>query len=123
MTGSVNGSEDSNNNTTLALQQLSLTNSNAKFPYLKPDRYEVWAMQMQNWITNIDWNLWEIVKKGNSPKQTSVSPQGVVSILAPKTADEVLVVQRENKVRTILLQAIPDDQMSNFHFMEDAKDI
>ena len=42
--------------------------------------------------------------------------------MGPKTAEEVLAVQRENKVRTILLQAIPDDHMGDFHFMEDAKE-
>lgn len=32
-------------------------------------------------------------------------------------------MQRENKARTILLQAIPDDHMTDFHYLDDAKDI
>ena len=38
-----------NNNNTLTqqLQQLTITSSNnAKFPYLKKDEYEIWAMKM-----------------------------------------------------------------------------
>lgn len=49
-----------NNNNTLIqqLQQLTLTSrNNAKFPYLKKDEYEIWAMKMQNWITDSDFNL------------------------------------------------------------------
>ena len=34
--------------TTQAFSQLNLTNTNAKFPYLKKDEYELWAMKMQN---------------------------------------------------------------------------
>ena len=89
------------------MQQLSLSqNSNAKFPYLKRESYDTWAMQMQNWITNIDWNLWEVVKKGNSPRRTTEDADGHISYLPPKTNEEVLAMQREQNVRTILLQAI-----------------
>ncbi|GKE77244.1 hypothetical protein Tco_1543364, partial [Tanacetum coccineum] len=30
----------------------TVSNNNAKFPYLKKDEYEVWAMKMEYWITN-----------------------------------------------------------------------
>ena len=40
------------NQNTTSFQQLTLTNSNAKFPYLKnAEEYELWSMKMQNWIT------------------------------------------------------------------------
>ena len=112
MPGSDDESEVTQNQNTTSFQQLTLTNSNAKFPYLKnAEEYELWAMKMQNWITNIDWNLWEVVRKGNSLKKHVKDVDGVVTIVGPKTAEEILAVQRENKVRTILLQAIPDDHM------------
>jgi hypothetical protein len=124
MPGTDDESDATQNQNTTSFQQLTLTNSNAKFPYLKnAEEYELWSMKMQNWITNIDWNLWEVVRKGNSLKKHIKDADGVVTILGPKTAEEVLAVQRENKVRTILLQAIPDDHMGDFHFMKDAKDI
>jgi hypothetical protein len=113
-------------NNTLAqqLQQLQLSNiSNAKFPYLKKDEYEIWVMKMQNWITNIDFNLWNVILNGNSLKKTGKDQDGKITIYPPSTAEEVIAVQRENKVRTILLQAIPDDHMSDFHYLDDAKDI
>nr|GEU49020.1 ribonuclease H-like domain-containing protein [Tanacetum cinerariifolium] len=36
-----------------------VSNNNAKFPYLKRDEYEVWAMKMEYWITNNDINIWK----------------------------------------------------------------
>ncbi|GJZ86049.1 hypothetical protein Tco_0657659 [Tanacetum coccineum] len=38
----------------------TVSNNNAKFPYLKKDEYEVWAMKMEYWITNNDMNIWKI---------------------------------------------------------------
>ncbi|GJX82510.1 hypothetical protein Tco_0331991 [Tanacetum coccineum] len=35
----------------------TVSNNNAKFPYLKKDEYEVWAMKMEYWITNNDMNI------------------------------------------------------------------
>nr|GEZ60518.1 ribonuclease H-like domain, reverse transcriptase, RNA-dependent DNA polymerase [Tanacetum cinerariifolium] len=37
----------------------TISNNNAKFPYLKKDDYEVWAMKMEYWITNNDMNIWK----------------------------------------------------------------
>ena len=113
-----------NNTLTQQLQQLALISSNnAKFPYLKKDEYEIWAMKMQNWITNSDFNLWNVILNGNSLKKTGKDQDGKITIYPPSTAEEVIAVQRENKARTILLQAIPDDHMSDFHYLDDAKDI
>ncbi|GJY79233.1 ribonuclease H-like domain-containing protein [Tanacetum coccineum] len=36
----------------------TVSSSNAKFPYLKKDEYETWAMKMEYWIMNSDHNLW-----------------------------------------------------------------
>nr|GEV16391.1 ribonuclease H-like domain-containing protein [Tanacetum cinerariifolium] len=44
-------------------------------------------------------------------KRTGRDRDGRVIILPPTTADEHIVVQRESKARTTLLQSIPDDQM------------
>nr|GEX00371.1 ribonuclease H-like domain-containing protein [Tanacetum cinerariifolium] len=73
----------------------TVSNNNAKFPYLKKDEYEVWAMKMEYWITNNDMNIWK----------------------------EHIAVQRESKARTTLLQSIPDDYVADFHYMDDARDI
>ncbi|GJV68100.1 putative ribonuclease H-like domain-containing protein [Tanacetum coccineum] len=79
------------------------SNNNAKFPYLKKDEYEVWAMMMEYWITNNDMNIWKVIQNGNSLKRTGRDHDGRVIILPPTTADEHITVQRESKARTTLL--------------------
>ncbi|GJU30424.1 putative ribonuclease H-like domain-containing protein [Tanacetum coccineum] len=101
----------------------TVSNNNAKFPYLKKDEYEVWAMKMEYWITNNDMNIWKVIQNGNSLKRTGRDRDGRVIILPPTTADEHIAVQRESKARTTLLQSIPDDHVADFHYMDDARDI
>ncbi|GJU14237.1 hypothetical protein Tco_1142203 [Tanacetum coccineum] len=95
----------------------------ASFPYLKKDEYEVWAMKMEYWITNNDMNIWKVIQNGNSLKMTRRDRDGRVIILPPTTADEHIAVRRESKARTTLLQSIPDDHVTDFHYMDDARDI
>ncbi|GJS24472.1 putative ribonuclease H-like domain-containing protein [Tanacetum coccineum] len=97
--------------------------NNAKFPYLKKEEYETWAMKMEYWIMNTDHNLWNIVLQGNSRKRTGRDPRGNIMILPPVTMEEQIAVQREIKARTILLQSLPEDHMADFHHLDDAKDI
>ncbi|GJW85166.1 putative ribonuclease H-like domain-containing protein [Tanacetum coccineum] len=46
-----------------------------------------------------------------------------VQVLPPKTAKEILDRERERKVRTTLLMAIPEDHLAKFHKMTDAKEM
>ena len=124
--GDTNSSDITQNNTntlTQLLQQVAFSNSNAKFPYLKKDEYEIWAMKMQNWIASVEFNLWNVILNGSSPKKTGKYHNGLVTIFPPSSAEEIITVQRENKARTILLQAIPDDHMGDFHFLDDPRAI
>ncbi|GJY06732.1 ribonuclease H-like domain-containing protein [Tanacetum coccineum] len=101
----------------------TVSNNNAKFPYLKKDEYETWAMKMEYWIMNSDHNLWNIVINGNSRKKTGRDPKGNIMILPPVSVEENIAVQRETKARTILLQSLPEDHMADFHHLDDARDI
>ncbi|GJU72362.1 hypothetical protein Tco_1263767 [Tanacetum coccineum] len=133
MAGSDNDSDDASvhSEATIPQQQQNIqpqiittvSNNNAKFPYLKKDEYEVWAMKMEYWITNNDMNIWKVIQNGNSLKRTRRDRDGRVIILPPTTADEHIAVQRESKARTTLLQSIPDDHVADFHYMDDARDI
>ncbi|GJY10439.1 ribonuclease H-like domain-containing protein [Tanacetum coccineum] len=87
------------------------------------DEYETWAMKMEYWIMNSDHNLWNIVINGNSRKKTGRDPKGNIMILPPVSIEENIVVQRETKARTILLQSLPEDHMADFHHLDDARDI
>nr|GEW39367.1 ribonuclease H-like domain-containing protein [Tanacetum cinerariifolium] len=55
--------------------------------------------------------------------RTGRGTDGALIFLPLATAEEHLVVQRESKARTTLLQSIPDDHIADFHYMDDARDI
>nr|GEX87990.1 ribonuclease H-like domain-containing protein [Tanacetum cinerariifolium] len=78
---------------------------------------------MEYWITNNDMNIWKVIQNGNNMKRTGRDRDRRVIILPPMTAEEHIVVQRESKARTTLLQSIPDDHVADFHYMDDTKDI
>ncbi|GJS26750.1 ribonuclease H-like domain-containing protein [Tanacetum coccineum] len=87
------------------------------------EEYETWAMKMEYWIMNSDHNLWNIVLNGNSRKRTGRDPKGNIMILPPIFVEEHIVVQRETKARTFLLQSFPEDHMADFYHLDDARDI
>nr|GEV75208.1 putative ribonuclease H-like domain-containing protein [Tanacetum cinerariifolium] len=101
----------------------TVSNNNAKFPYLKKDENEVWDMKREYWITNNDMNIWKVIQNSNSLKRTGRDHDGRVIILPPTTVKEHIVVQMESNARTTLLRSIPDDHVADFHYMDDAKDI
>ncbi|GKA64861.1 putative ribonuclease H-like domain-containing protein [Tanacetum coccineum] len=63
------------------------------------------------------------IKSSPLLKRTGRDRDGRVIILPPTTADEHIVVQRESKARTTLLQSIPDDYVADFYYIDDARDI
>ncbi|GJU64650.1 hypothetical protein Tco_1246485, partial [Tanacetum coccineum] len=80
-------------------------------------------MKMEYWIQNADHNLWRIVQQGNSLKRLEKDAKGNTIVHLPVSLDEHVAVHWENKVRTLLLQALPEDHMPDFHHYDDARDI
>ncbi|GJY81352.1 hypothetical protein Tco_0494103 [Tanacetum coccineum] len=64
-----------------------------------------------------------ILKKGNGHVKASTDTNGKIRVLPPKTAEEILARERERKVRTTLLMAIPEDHLAKFHKITDAKEM
>nr|GEY16835.1 ribonuclease H-like domain-containing protein [Tanacetum cinerariifolium] len=60
---------------------------------------------------------------GNSQKNITSDTKGNIIITPPVTVEEHIQVQREEKARTILLTALPDEHMGDFYHMIDAKQI
>ncbi|GJZ41041.1 retrovirus-related pol polyprotein from transposon TNT 1-94 [Tanacetum coccineum] len=59
----------------------------SKVPMLKPGKYELWKMRMEQYIQMIDYSLWEVIENGNTtPKTTLV--EGVEKVIPPTTAEE-----------------------------------
>ncbi|GKC77364.1 hypothetical protein Tco_1128138 [Tanacetum coccineum] len=81
------------------LPQVTTVNNTAKFLYLK------------------------VVMKGNHARPTTTDSNGKIVYRDPVSVDEYLVLQRESKARSTMISALPDEHMSDFNHMIDAKDI
>ncbi|GJZ83062.1 ribonuclease H-like domain-containing protein [Tanacetum coccineum] len=104
-------------------QQAPHTVSTIKLPILKKGEYDIWAMKMEHYLAHTDYPIWEVIQKGNGPVSVTTDTQGVIRVLPPRTAEEILARERERKARTTLLMALPEDHLAKFHKMTDAKEM
>nr|GEY10817.1 xylulose kinase-1 [Tanacetum cinerariifolium] len=126
VTKSLPNPQTSNNFQNQQFQQYhtaTLSSNNAKFPYLKKEEYETWAMKTKYWIMNTDHNIWKIIQNGNSKKSLGRDSKRGIIILPPVSFEEHVAIQRETKARTLLLQSLPEDHMADFHHLDDAREI
>ncbi|GKA33318.1 ribonuclease H-like domain-containing protein [Tanacetum coccineum] len=45
--------------------------SSVKLPILKKGEYTLWSMRMEQYLTNTDYALWQVIMNGNKPVQTT----------------------------------------------------
>ncbi|GJT33950.1 hypothetical protein Tco_0924369 [Tanacetum coccineum] len=80
--------------------------------------------KIEHHLAHTDYPIWEVIQNGNGPVSVSLDTTGQIKILPPKTAEEMVLRERERKARTTLLMAIPEDHLAKFHKKTDAqKDI
>ncbi|GKD40866.1 hypothetical protein Tco_1261073 [Tanacetum coccineum] len=59
----------------------------SKVPMLKPGKFEIWRMRIEQYIQMIDYALWEVIENGATlPKTTIV--EGVMTEMPITTAEE-----------------------------------
>ncbi|GJY96617.1 ribonuclease H-like domain-containing protein [Tanacetum coccineum] len=104
-------------------QQTPHTYSTIKLPILKKGEYDIWAMKMEHYLAHTDYLIWEVIQRGNGPVSVSTYTNGVIKVLSPKTAEEILARERERKARTTLFMALPKDHLAKFHKMTDVKEM
>nr|GEW43292.1 ribonuclease H-like domain, reverse transcriptase, RNA-dependent DNA polymerase [Tanacetum cinerariifolium] len=112
--------------TSSSTQQATFTSFSPGQTYITSEpkeEYETWAMKMEYWIMNTDHNLWKIIQNGNSKKSLGRDSKGGIIILPPVSFEEHVVVQKETKARTLLLQYLLEDHMDDFHYLDDAREI
>ncbi|GKC64340.1 hypothetical protein Tco_1096938 [Tanacetum coccineum] len=95
--------------------------SSVKLPILKKCEYTLWSMRMEQYLTNTDYALWQVIMNGNEPVKTTKDANGVETEVPPKTAQALLQRQRERKAKSILLLAIPNEYQLRFHGIKDSK--
>ncbi|GJT31379.1 hypothetical protein Tco_0911654 [Tanacetum coccineum] len=95
--------------------------STVKHLVLKKGEYTLWSMKMEQYLTNTDYSLWQVILNGDGPIQVTNDKNGVKTEVPPKTAQALLQRQREIKAKIILLLAIPNEYQLRFHGIKDAK--
>nr|GEV86500.1 putative ribonuclease H-like domain-containing protein [Tanacetum cinerariifolium] len=90
--------------------------STLKTLVLKTDKYDLWSMRMEQYLTFTDHAIWEVIVNGDS-----VLPVGAEGHIPPKTAKQKLVRKNELKAKDTLMLAIPDEHLLKFHACKDAK--
>ncbi|GJS42102.1 ribonuclease H-like domain-containing protein [Tanacetum coccineum] len=95
--------------------------STVKLPILKKGEYTLWSMRMEQYLTNTNYSLWQVILNGDGPIQVTTDENGVENVVPPKTTQALLQRQRERKAKSIFLLAIPDEYQLRFHGIKDAK--
>ncbi|GJZ35154.1 ribonuclease H-like domain-containing protein [Tanacetum coccineum] len=93
-----------------------------KIPIIKKGEYDIWSMRMRQYICHIDHNLWDIIVNGDL--EDEATPSGEQSSpLVPKTAKQLAGKRNQERIKSILLLAIPDEYLLKFHNVPDAKSL
>nr|GEV35765.1 ribonuclease H-like domain-containing protein [Tanacetum cinerariifolium] len=80
-------------------------------------------MKMEHYLSHTDYPIWKVIQNGNGHDSVTTDINGIIKVLAPKTAKEVMARERERKARNTLLMALPEDHLAKFHKMADAKEM
>nr|GFA92477.1 ribonuclease H-like domain-containing protein [Tanacetum cinerariifolium] len=89
--------------------------------HLKTSNTSPPAMKMKHYLSHTDYLIWQVIQNGNGPVSITTDTNGMIKVLPPKTAEEVVARERERKARSTLLMALPEDHLVKLHKMTDAK--
>ncbi|GJW04441.1 ribonuclease H-like domain-containing protein [Tanacetum coccineum] len=93
-----------------------------KIPIIKKGEYDIWSMRMRQYICHTDHNLWDIIVNGDL--EDEATPSGEQSSPpVPKTAKQLAARRNQERIKSILLLAIPDEYLLKFHNVPDAKSL
>ncbi|GJY12528.1 hypothetical protein Tco_0381837 [Tanacetum coccineum] len=93
-----------------------------KIRIIKKGEYDIWIMRMRQYICHTDHYLWDMIVDGDL--QEEATPAGEQSSPpAPKTAKQPTAKRNQERVKSILLLAIPDEYLLKFHNVPDAKSL
>nr|GEY44664.1 xylulose kinase-1 [Tanacetum cinerariifolium] len=80
-------------------------------------------MKMEHSLSHTDYLIWKVIQNGNGPVFVITDTNGMIKVLPPKTAEEVVARENERKARTTLLMALTEEHLAKFHKMVDAKEM
>nr|GEW68452.1 ribonuclease H-like domain-containing protein [Tanacetum cinerariifolium] len=78
---------------------------------------------MEHYLSHTNYPIWHVIQNDNGPVSITTDTNGMIKVLPPKNAAEVMAREREKKARTTLLMALLEDYLAKFHKMADAKEM
>nr|GEW28226.1 hypothetical protein [Tanacetum cinerariifolium] len=93
-----------------------------KLHILNPNEFDLWRMRIEQYFLMTDYSLWEVFLNGDSPPPTRIV-DGVVQIVAPTTAKQMLAKKNKLKARGTLLMALHDKHQVKFNIHKDSKSL
>nr|GEU85411.1 ribonuclease H-like domain-containing protein [Tanacetum cinerariifolium] len=80
-------------------------------------------MKMEHYLCHTDYPIWQVIQNGNGPVSVIIDTNGMIKVLPPKTTEEVMAREGERKAMTTLLMALPENHLTKFYKMADAKEM
>ncbi|GKF42967.1 hypothetical protein Tco_0126309, partial [Tanacetum coccineum] len=94
-----------------------------KIPIIRKGEYDIWSMRMRQYICHTDHNLWNVIVNGDLEEESAPTTREDSAPPAPKTAKQLAARRNQERVKSILLLAIPDEYLLKFHNITDAKSL
>ncbi|GJY98000.1 putative reverse transcriptase domain-containing protein [Tanacetum coccineum] len=92
--------------TQIALVESPQMVSTVKLPILKKGEYTLWSMRMEQYLTNTDYSLWQVILNGDGPIQVTTDENGVETEVPPKTVTPSKCNTQRNTTIGVLLHNI-----------------
>nr|GEX60919.1 retrovirus-related Pol polyprotein from transposon TNT 1-94 [Tanacetum cinerariifolium] len=55
------------------------------------------AIKIEHYLSHTDYPIWQVIQNGNGPVSVTTNTNGMINVLPPKTAEEVVARERERK--------------------------
>ncbi|GKB35357.1 hypothetical protein Tco_0880299 [Tanacetum coccineum] len=92
-----------------------------KIHIIKKGEYDIWSMRMRQYICHTDHNMWDIIVNGDLERAHLHEKPS--SPTCSKTAKTMAARRNQERIKSILLLAIPDEYLLKFHNVPDAKSL
>nr|GEW24765.1 hypothetical protein [Tanacetum cinerariifolium] len=83
--------------------------------------YDQWSMRVEQYLTYIDYALWEVIMNGDAPAIIASVSGGAEAAIPPRTTEQKITRRNELEAKSTMLLAILDEHLLKFHGIKDAK--
>ncbi|GJY03497.1 hypothetical protein Tco_0369437 [Tanacetum coccineum] len=90
--------------------------SSVKLPILKKGEYTLWSMRMEQYLTNTNYRLWQVIMNGDEPVQTPKDENGVKTEYLQQTQNAIVQDTNSSALQDYMIMSVFDqlsEQMSN----------